>query len=101
MHERLCGGKVMRILIAYDGSAHADGAIDDLLRAGLPRFGEAIIVSVAHPGWPEAKSARQEEGQFGNPWKATMHEVATLSEKGRARFQSHFADWSVSCEPLW
>jgi nucleotide-binding universal stress UspA family protein len=91
----------MRILIAYDGSAHADTAIDDLLRAGLPRRGEAIIVTVAHHRGPETKGERLEEGPFGNPWKVTMHEAATLAEKGRARFQSHFPEWSVSCDPLW
>ena len=37
----------MRVLIAYDGSAHADAALDDLRRAGLPREAEAQLVSVA------------------------------------------------------
>lgn len=31
----------MRVLIAYDGSAHADAALGDLRRAGLPREAEA------------------------------------------------------------
>ncbi|MDQ3686245.1 MAG: hypothetical protein M3430_11700, partial [Acidobacteriota bacterium] len=35
----------MRILIAYDGSDHARVALDDLRRAGLPRVGEALVVS--------------------------------------------------------
>jgi nucleotide-binding universal stress UspA family protein len=91
----------MKILIAYDGSAHADAAIDDLLRAGVPHRGEAVIVTVAHHGWPAAKHEQLEEGPFGNPWKATMHQAAALSEGGRDRFQSHFPGWSVSCEPLW
>jgi nucleotide-binding universal stress UspA family protein len=38
---------VMRVLIAYDGSAHADAALGDLRRAGLPREAEALLVSVA------------------------------------------------------
>ncbi|HEY0171692.1 MAG TPA: universal stress protein [Pyrinomonadaceae bacterium] len=33
-------------MIAYDGSAYADAALDDLRRAGLPREAEALIVSV-------------------------------------------------------
>src|ERR1044072_3919341 len=36
----------MRVLIAYDGSAHADAALGDLRRAGLPREAEALLVSV-------------------------------------------------------
>ena len=31
----------MRILIAYGGSSHADEALDDLGRAGLPQEAEA------------------------------------------------------------
>ena len=37
----------MRVLIAYDGSAHADAALADLRRAVLPREAEALLVSVA------------------------------------------------------
>src|SRR3712207_8455844 len=37
----------MKVLIAYDGSAYADAALDDLRRAGLPREAEALIVSVS------------------------------------------------------
>jgi nucleotide-binding universal stress UspA family protein len=33
-------------MIAYDGSAYADAAVDDLRRAGLPREAEALVVSV-------------------------------------------------------
>jgi nucleotide-binding universal stress UspA family protein len=37
----------MRILIAYDGSICADGAIADLDRAGLPEKAEVMVVTVA------------------------------------------------------
>jgi nucleotide-binding universal stress UspA family protein len=36
----------MKVLIAYDGSAYADAALEDLRRAGLPRETEALIVSI-------------------------------------------------------
>ncbi|MCE3240603.1 MAG: hypothetical protein K0Q83_1110, partial [Deltaproteobacteria bacterium] len=36
-----------KLLIGYDGSEHADAAIDDLQRAGLPQDVEAIVLSVA------------------------------------------------------
>lgn len=36
----------MKVMIAYDGSAYADAALDDLPRAGLPREAEALVVSV-------------------------------------------------------
>jgi hypothetical protein len=34
----------MKLLIAYDGSAYADAALEALRRAGLPRDVEALIV---------------------------------------------------------
>jgi nucleotide-binding universal stress UspA family protein len=91
----------MKILIAYDGSAHANAAIDGLPRAGLARQCEALVVSIAHPGFPEGKHSGADVGQFGNPWKATMKEAEGLAEEGRIRVQACFPGWSVSSEPLW
>ena len=36
----------MKILIAYDGSACAEAALDDLQRAGLPEAADALVMSV-------------------------------------------------------
>ena len=36
----------MKVLIGYDGSLSAEAALEDLGRAGLPREGEALVVSV-------------------------------------------------------
>jgi len=38
---------LMKVLIAYDGSACAGAALADLERAGLPRKAEAVVLSVA------------------------------------------------------
>ena len=91
----------MRILIAYDGSSHATAAIDDLRRAGLPDQAEALVVSVAHRGWPDVEDAKTKEGPFDSHWKATMKEAESLAEHGRNRVQSLFGNWSVSSEALW
>ena len=37
----------MRILIGYDGSGHADAALGDLKRAGLPGDSKVLVVSAA------------------------------------------------------
>ena len=87
----------MRVLIAYDGSAHAMAAIDDMSRAGLPPQTEAIVVSVAHRGWPHAKT----EGNTENPWHTAVKEAETLAEEGKRRVEALFPSWSVSCEALW
>jgi nucleotide-binding universal stress UspA family protein len=89
----------MRILIAYDGSTYADTAIDDLRRAGLPQQTEALVVSVAHQGWP--KPDIQKHTEFDNPWKATLKEAETMAEHGRELVQSLFPGWSVTSEALW
>ena len=39
--------ELSKILIAYDGSACSDAALNDLRRAGLPATVEAVIVTVA------------------------------------------------------
>jgi len=44
----------MKLLIGYDGSEAADGALADLSRAGLPPAGEAMIV-VASDVWPQSE----------------------------------------------
>ena len=38
---------IFKILIAYDGSACADAALNDLSRAGLPMAAEAVVITVA------------------------------------------------------
>jgi nucleotide-binding universal stress UspA family protein len=91
----------MKVLIAYDGSACADAAIDDLRNAGLPREGEALVVTVAHGGWPHSKHSEAELGQFGSPWTELMTNTGEYASKAAARFQSDFPAWKVTSEPLW
>jgi nucleotide-binding universal stress UspA family protein len=72
-------------------------AIDDMSRAGLPPQTEAIVVSVAHRGWPHPKT----EGKTESPWHAAIKEAETLAEEGKSRVEALFPSWSVSCEALW
>jgi nucleotide-binding universal stress UspA family protein len=37
----------MKVLISYDGSRCSEAALDDLMRAGLPKTGVACVISVA------------------------------------------------------
>jgi len=91
----------MKVLIAYDGSACADAAIDDLRNAGLPRETEVLVVSVANHGWPPHKHPDEEPGQFDSPWKATLADAEAFAESARVRIQSRFPGWHVSGEALW
>ena len=98
----------MRILIAYDGSAAADIAIDSLSRAGLPIADvEALVVSVAEVWLPPP--ARNEVLDDTFPLqippglkRAREHAAAIMvegeqrAERGKKRVQQVFPDWSVS-----
>jgi nucleotide-binding universal stress UspA family protein len=64
MHqERIVMNNRMRILIAYDGSSHADAALDDLVRAGLPQEAEVLVISVADVLMPSAPAYSYEAGE--------------------------------------
>jgi nucleotide-binding universal stress UspA family protein len=107
----------MRLLIAYDGSAGADAALDDLARAGLGNSVEAVILSVAElwlPPPPPAvgqgesfplytppglKSAREHVAQV-------VEQVRTWANNASARLQTTFPAWKVTVEistgsPSW
>lgn len=81
----------MKVLIAYDGSAHADAALDDLCRAGLPRDVEAIIVSVSE--CPASASAGEQAARI-------LDEAKEFAASARNRVRSHFPDWKVRAEGI-
>jgi nucleotide-binding universal stress UspA family protein len=64
--------RTSKLLIGYDGSDSADAMLDDLRRAGLPRDGEALILSVGAD--------------------------VELPEGAAARFLTHFPAWTVRAE---
>jgi nucleotide-binding universal stress UspA family protein len=91
---------VMKILVAYDGSPHADAAIQDLRHAGLPGDSEILVVSIANDAWPKSHSNRN-EGQFDNPWNTTMKETAEIAERAANQVRQISSEWKVQSEPLW
>jgi nucleotide-binding universal stress UspA family protein len=108
----------MKLLIAYDGSSCSEAALDDLMRAGLPDEGEALVISVAEvwlPPPPEDESLNeyleelQTEPQPFKSYKESAHAVAetrTLSCHAKKRFKANFPNWEVTSEatygsPAW
>lgn len=98
----------MRVLIAHDGSAHADAALADLRRAGLPREAEALLVSVADGlvgayfpvaeiAGPAAMSRRVTSVVELAREQAVMLLAEAREAAGRARSQvaSAFPGWDV------
>ena len=102
-----------KVLIAYDGSAYADAALDDLRRAGLPREAEALIVSVSD-GLVSTSSPVAEVAGIAPTSRRVISAIAVAKEQAtrllaEARgFAAHarglvlpyFPDWEVLAEVL-
>jgi nucleotide-binding universal stress UspA family protein len=101
----------MRILIAYDDSDHAKAAIDDLPRAGLPRYATAVVISVVDTLLPRAARALDPMAAMGASHRvaATLAQVRAQTEQateeadnfarqGATRVRRHFPDWQVLAE---
>ena len=91
----------MKVLVAYDGSLHADAAIQDLKHAGLPENSEILVVSIANDAWPHPRHNDAKEGQFDNPWNDTMKQTAAVAENAANQVRRISPDWTVHSEPLW
>jgi nucleotide-binding universal stress UspA family protein len=81
----------MKLLIAYDGSACADAAIDDLRRAGLPETGEAMILCAAR-AWPARDLAALAESELAR--------AAMLSARAADRVRADLPAWRVANETV-
>ncbi|HEY8460454.1 MAG TPA: universal stress protein [Blastocatellia bacterium] len=85
----------MRILIGYDGSSHAEQALEDLARAGLPPTAGAIVVSVDEI-WGLAglgDESKQTESRAG-----ATGEAGALAARAAERIQTIFPGWTVRPE---
>ena len=104
----------MKVLIAYDGSACAKAALDDLTHAGFPDKGEALIVSVAEVWLPPpppsafeivemASGARSPLGLERKYMAASkvVTEGKQLAAKAADRVVMNFPNWKVEHEASW
>ena len=107
----------MKILIAYDGSDCAEAALDDLVRAGLPKSGEFLVMSVAEV-WLPPESSPEWDAENSDTYlkeisrkhcaknEKAVHEVEILANHAAQRLQKMFPRWTVSAEatygsPAW
>ena len=104
----------MKLLIAYDGSESADSALDDLIHAGLPANGEALVLTVAEvwlpPPPPSAaeivEMATHAKGPLGLERKYMASSQAVidadkLAARAAERIQANFPNWKVNHEAAW
>jgi nucleotide-binding universal stress UspA family protein len=88
----------MKLLIAYDGSSCADAALEDLLRAGLPRQSEATVLSVAEMSLPVLVSGGPGEERIVAAYPVSLDKTESLARTACARVQSYFPGWTVKAE---
>lgn len=112
----------MKLLVAYDGSKCSEAALDDLLRAGLPDLGEALVISVAEVWLPPKNGSGvanweltgikldpQTLATIQKHYEANekaVAEAATLANHAKQRLQRIFPKWKVKAEatygsPAW
>jgi nucleotide-binding universal stress UspA family protein len=94
-----------KILIAYDGSAGAQHAVNEMLRAGLPERCEARVIAIADvwlPPEPEIsedifgnRSERNAIERFQKA-KEILAEAKETAVCGARLLHSHFPTWSIS-----
>jgi len=78
----------MKVLFAYDGSNSAEAAIEDLPKAGLPKTGKALVITVGS----------NRTGSLGS--LASISEPKTLAEDAQRRIQARLPEWTVWSEAL-
>src|SRR5688500_10512991 len=79
----------MKILIAYDGSKSSDAALDDLVRAGLPAAGSAVVISVSEVWLPPNETEEREKGN------AELAEAEAMAGHAKKRVQNLLPGWGV------
>lgn len=92
------------ILIAYDGSACSDAALNDLKRAGLPAALDALVLTVADvivpppdgelPGEPAVRIPEVERHVHDKTAKA-IREARASAERAAERVRADFPGWRV------
>ena len=101
----------MKILIAYDGSACAEAALDDLQRAGLPENAEAVVMSVTEVWLPAPPPSSLEIVELARavhvPSDMTRiysHDSAAvlaaqrLADRAALRLRTNFPGWEITSQ---
>jgi nucleotide-binding universal stress UspA family protein len=88
----------MKVLIAYDGSTHADIAVNDLQFAGIAPDAQAIVLTVVE--WPlqTPRSWGMVDTGFPHEWTMRVRAAEASAEAACQRIQKQFPHWNVQME---
>lgn len=92
----------MKILIAYDGSHCSESALDDLVIAGLPLNGDALIATVAEVWLPPPDSTEETDefmeqmlAKHREKGKRMLSEAEVMAKHAAARVKRILPAWNV------
>jgi nucleotide-binding universal stress UspA family protein len=85
----------MKILIGYDGSEHAEAAIADLDRAGLPQAAEAFVAAVSESLLPVPLSFGGVETSYADPAVTGESGAYEIAKAGARKVSEMFPSWHV------
>jgi len=88
----------MKIMIGYDGSPHAEAALADLRRAGLPRKVEAMVLSVSEEWMPAPASLGGVVTSFPKLESEAEGKALKLARSAKAALKTLFPGWQVHAE---
>lgn len=112
----------MKLMVAYDGSRCSEAALDDVVRAGLPESGEALVISVAEVWLPPPESVAEPNEKITGitldaEWeslikkryktnKRAVVEAETLAKHAKQRLQRALPGWRIGAaatygSPAW
>jgi nucleotide-binding universal stress UspA family protein len=104
-------GEQKKILIAYDGSACAEAALDDLQRAGLPAEADALVMSVTELWLPAPPPSSYEIVELANavhvPSDMTrvyshnspsLHAAQAIADRAADRLRTNFPGWQITTQ---
>ncbi len=89
----------MKILISYDGSYHANAALKDLLRAGLPVEAQAVVMSIPKSSLAESSNAGR-NGRTDAPAcsEEEIEEAAAMTIQASNMIRKNFPAWDVRAD---
>lgn len=108
--------EISKLLIAYDGSACSDAALDDLKRAGLPDKVEALVMTVAYVFLPPESEVPEDEvvsqtaaamiEETQEDAERAVSRAREVAQSAADRVKEVFPDWTVLVEaygdsPAW
>ena len=105
----------MRILFAYDGSKCSEAALDDVIKSGLPREGEALVLSVSEIWLPPVNGEPDEPvdpyieavvKRHRERGEKSLSEAAAYSRHAQERLQALLPGWKIRSDatygsPAW